>query len=79
MPPPATLADLPLGATGVLRDLELAPTHARYLMELGFLPGVRVLALAAAPSGDPRVYRVDGAELALRRETARHLMLEQAL
>lgn len=76
MPPPLTLADLPLGASAVLQDLQLAPTHARYLMELGFLPGARVLALAAAPGGDPRVYRVDGADLALRRETARHLTLD---
>jgi ferrous iron transport protein A len=44
-------------------------------MELGFLPGSRVSAPFAAPGGDPRVYRVDGTEVALRRETARHLHL----
>jgi len=71
-----TLADLALGAAGVLRALDLAPTHARYLMELGFLPGARIIAVGAAPGGDPRVYRVDGADVALRRETARHLVLD---
>ncbi len=44
-------------------------------MELGFLPGARVRAVCAAPGGDPRVFRVDGAEVALRHETARLLML----
>ena len=32
---------------------------------------VRVLALRRAPAGDPTVYRVDGTEVALRKDTAR--------
>jgi Fe2+ transport system protein FeoA len=47
-------------------------------MELGFLPGARVRAVRAAPGGDPRVFHVDGAEVALRRETARLLILQAA-
>ena len=46
---------------------------ARRLMELGFLPGTRVTAGLSAPGGDPRVFQVDGSEIALRRETARRL------
>jgi ferrous iron transport protein A len=42
-------------------------------MELGFLPGVRITAGHSAPGGDPRVFQVDGSEIALRRETARRL------
>jgi ferrous iron transport protein A len=45
-------------------------------MELGFLPGARVEAALSAPGGDPRVYRVDGSEFALRRETAARLKLK---
>jgi len=44
-------------------------------MELGFLPGARIAAAHSAPGGDPRVYRVDGSEFALRRETAAQLKL----
>jgi len=44
-------------------------------MELGFLPGARVRAVRSAPGGDPRVFHVDGAEVALRRETASRLIL----
>jgi len=45
-------------------------------MELGFLPGSEVVAGKTAPGGDPRVFRVDGSEIALRKETARRLLLE---
>ena len=31
----------------------------------------------SAPGGDPRVFRVDGSEVALRRETAKKLILRQ--
>jgi ferrous iron transport protein A len=68
-----TLADLPDGGAAVLDELSLPPDDAARLMELGFLPGSRVVAVRAAPGGDPRVFRVDGADVALRRETARLL------
>ncbi len=42
-------------------------------MHLGFIPEMRVLALRRAPAGDPTVYCVDGAEIALRRETAKFI------
>ena len=73
-----TLADLHLGQSGVLAEFDIPPDDAARLMELGFLPGARVLAVGAAPGGDPRVFRVDGAEVALRRETARLLVLRAA-
>lgn len=70
------LADLPFGQQGVLARLDLPEATARRLMELGFLPGCPVMAAHSAPGGDPRVFRVDGSEIALRRETAQHLYLE---
>jgi Fe2+ transport system protein A len=45
-------------------------------MELGFLPGSIVTAARSAPGGDPRVFRVDGSEIALRKETAANLILK---
>ncbi len=70
-----SLVDLKTGEEGVLDRLELPDQDSRRLMELGFLPGAPVVAARSAPGGDPRVFRVDGAEIALRRETARHLLL----
>jgi Fe2+ transport system protein FeoA len=60
-----TLAQLPAGAQAYLQRL----------MELGFLPGAAVVAAGSAPGGDPRIFRVDGSEIALRRDTASHLYI----
>jgi len=65
-----TLADLSQGEEGVLESIDLPEDLSTRLMELGFLPGTVVSGGHAAPGGDPRVFRVDGSEVALRRETA---------
>src|ERR1700727_82113 len=70
-----TLAQLPEGEAGVLDGLDLPDDIARRLMELGFLPGHIIVPARSAPGGEPRVYRVDGSEVALRRETASRLIL----
>ena len=62
----------------MLERLDLPDDQALRLMELGFLPGAPIEAALSAPGGDPRVYRVDGSEFALRRETASQLMLRPA-
>jgi ferrous iron transport protein A len=68
-----TLVDLGRGDAAVLDRIDLPGDEARRLMELGFLPGARITAGLSAPGGDPRVFQVDGAEIALRRETASQL------
>jgi Fe2+ transport system protein FeoA len=45
-------------------------------MELGFLPGTSIVAGKAGPGGDPRVFKVDGSEIALRRETSSNMLLK---
>ena len=72
---PSSLADLASGKEAVIDRLDLPEDLAARLMELGFIPGHRVAAALSAPGGDPRVFRVDGAEIALRRETARHILV----
>jgi ferrous iron transport protein A len=75
--PPHNLAELRANQSGVLDRLDVPEDIARRLMELGFLPGHVVTPARSAPGGEPRVYRVDGSEVALRRETARRLILRQ--
>jgi len=72
-----TLADLSENEEGLVERIDLPVDFAHRLMELGFLPGHPVAAARSAPSGDPRVFRVDGTEIALRRETARHILLRR--
>jgi ferrous iron transport protein A len=70
-----TLADLPTGQRCVIDRLDLPEEVARRLMELGFLPGNEVVPGRRAPGGGPRVFRVDGSEVALRKDTAAHLFV----
>ena len=75
--PAETLDQLHRGEEAILDRIELPQPFAQRLMELGFLPGCSVTAALSAPGGDPRVYRVDGSEIALRTETAVHLRLRR--
>ena len=70
-----TLDQLALGKAGVLDRLDLPDEFAHRLMQMGFIPGTSVELAHTAPGGDPKVFRVDGCEVALRRETAAHLIL----
>ena len=74
--PAPTLADLVPGQSGVVTSLDLPDADAQRLMELGFLPGCVIVAARSAPGGDPRVYRVEGTEFALRRDTARRIEVD---
>ena len=72
-----TLKDLGRYEEAILESIDLPERDARRFMELGFLPGAVVAAAGRSPFGDPRVYRVDGSEVALRRETAARLILRR--
>lgn len=72
---PLTLADLHEGHEGILDRIDLPNDESRRLMELGFLPNSRITAARRSPFGDPTIYRVDGSEVALRRETADCMVL----
>jgi ferrous iron transport protein A len=72
-----TLADLPTGQRCILDRLDLPEDIARRLMELGFLPGNEIVPGRRAPGGGPRVFRVDGSEVALRDDTAARLYVRR--
>jgi Fe2+ transport system protein FeoA len=73
-----SLVDLGLGQDCILENLELPEDVAHRLMILGFTPGAKVSFSRSAPGGDPRVFQVEGAEVALRRETARQIRIRVA-
>jgi Fe2+ transport system protein FeoA len=72
----SSLVDLRCGQAAILASLDMPADLGRRLMELGFFPGGEIVAAGCAPGGDPRVYRVDGSEIALRSETARLITIE---
>ena len=74
--PASALSDLKVGESAILAELELSPPVAEHLMNLGFVPGLEVKVLRSGPGGDPRIYRVDGTEVAMRRELSRHIHVD---
>jgi ferrous iron transport protein A len=70
------LSDAQVGSSGVLEAIDLPEDVCNYLAHLGFLPGASVEILRRAPAGDPTVYRLDGVEVGLRRQTACHIYLK---
>jgi len=65
------LSDLALGESAILEDFDMPQSIAEHLMNLGFVPGLEILVTRSGPGGNPRVYRVDGTEVALRRDLSR--------
>ena len=74
-PSPRRLADLAPGQAARIASLALPSAAAEPLMDLGLVAGSHVQAVRRAPGGDPVIYRVDGAEIALRRETTCHISI----
>ena len=58
-----SLADLPEGSTGTIRDIDALSPTARRLLDMGFVPGTPIKAIKRAPMGDPTTYEVDSATI----------------
>jgi len=66
----ARLSELREGDRAVLTEIDLPHHTAEHLMCLGFIPGVEVTVGKSGPGGDPRVYNVDGSNVALRSDVS---------
>lgn len=75
--PSARLTALKPGEDAVVAGI--APTcrgaERRRFLDLGILPGTRIEAALASPSGNPVAYRVRGALIALRHNQAEHIQI----
>lgn len=71
--PAKSLSQLKIGESAILDEFDLPEEMSLRLMQMGMVPGALVEAAHVAPAGDPTVYRVDGTEIALRRETCMHI------
>jgi len=69
------LNEAKVGTAGIVEAVDLPEEVSNHLAHLGFLPGAGIEVLRRAPAGDPRVYRIDGVEVGLRDETAKHILL----
>lgn len=71
-----TLAHLKRGEQAVIVDVSSAEIPLK-LLEMGCLPGNYVTLLQVAPFKDPMYLNVNGTHLAIRKETAAHILIEK--
>ncbi len=72
----AKLSSIPVGEAGIISDLSLEGTIRNYVMRYGLVPGAVVLVVRNVPLGGLRIYRVGQSEIALRPETAEHILVK---
>lgn len=69
-----SIANLKVGEQGVIEDISLKNIPLA-LLEMGCLPGENVELIQIAPLLDPLYIRVNGSHLAIRKETARKILI----
>ena len=73
----STLADIAVGAHARVARIHGQPALRHRLLEMGMTPGCRVRLVRVAPLGDPLDFELRGYHLSLRREEARHVVVEE--
>ncbi len=72
-----TLAELKRGERAIITDVSSIHIPLK-LLEMGCLPGNFVELLQVAPFKDPLYLNINGAHLAIRKETADHILIEKS-
>lgn len=70
-----SLCHLEPGSTGEVVSLRARGLSRRRLLDLGLVPGTRVVVLRRSPSGDPTAFLIRGATIALRREEGQQVLV----
>ena len=71
-----TLAELKRGESAVIIDVSSIHIPLK-LLEMGCLPGNPVHLVQLAPFQDPLYLNINGSHLAIRKETATHIIIEK--
>jgi len=71
-----TLAHLKRGERAVITDVSSIHVPLK-LLEMGCLPGNLVELLQVAPFKDPMYLNINGTHLAIRKETAAHILIDK--
>ena len=70
-----TLADIKRGQRGIITDVSSIHIPLK-LLEMGCLPGNLVELVQVAPFADPMYLNINGTHLAIRKETAIHILID---
>lgn len=71
-----TIADLKRGEKGIITDVSSIHIPLK-LLEMGCLPGNSVELVQLAPFADPMYLNINGSHLAIRKETAIHILIKK--
>lgn len=71
-----TLAHLKRGERGIITDVSSVHIPLK-LLEMGCLPGNYVELVQLAPFKDPMYLNINGTHLAIRKETAMHVLIDK--
>ncbi len=72
-----TLGDLPLGGKAQILANQVQGSAGNKMLNLGLVQGSWVEVVRRSPLGDPRVYRVRGALVALRNQQAQEIWISE--
>ncbi len=75
---PQTLAELKRGERAIIQDVSSIHIPLK-LLEMGCLPGNSVELVQLAPFQDPMYLNINGTHLAIRKETAIHILIDKIL
>ncbi|MBR9913452.1 MAG: ferrous iron transport protein A [Algicola sp.] len=70
-----TLSEIKRGQQGIIADVSSIHVPLK-LLEMGCLPGNIVELVQVAPFADPMYLNINGTHLAIRKETAIHILIE---
>lgn len=71
-----TIAHLKRGEKGIITDVSSVLIPLK-LLEMGCLPGNLVELVEVAPFSDPLYLNINGSHLAIRKETAIHILIDR--
>ncbi|PKQ45880.1 FeoA family protein [Confluentibacter flavum] len=71
-----TIAHLKRGERGIITDVSSVHIPLK-LLEMGCLPGNYVELVQLAPFKDPMYLNINGTHLAIRKETASHILIDK--
>jgi Fe2+ transport system protein FeoA len=72
-----TIDDLKIGQSGIIGTVGGEGALRLRLLDMGLIPGTKVLLQKVAPMGDPIQIQIRGYELTIRREDARKITLRE--
>lgn len=74
-----TIDDLQIGQRGIISAVGGEGALRLRFLDMGLIPGTKVLLQKVAPMGDPIQIQVRGYELTIRREDAKMIVLQEVI